>query len=207
MNNLPYFQPHNLLHVELSSVRLNAIVLGQQASDIKPGLGIRTSRTPGGTTLSVIKKRSPATTILCPFGEIISVELEGFTRGIRGGVCYCGDKNFNVPPKGINLDANGTWLVYLSVPCESQRDDAGEIFLPGIVTSSASAESLFAKTAWTEGTDYPDNTNPDVSDGLGTVIIPLGKLTIKKGGADFEKVGCGNVTINQCAGILSFSRA
>jgi hypothetical protein len=207
MNNLPHFQPYNLLHVELSSVRLNAIVLGQQASDIKPGFGIRTSRTPGGTTLSVIKKRSPATTSLCPFGEIISVELEGFTRGISGGVCYCGDKNFNVPPKGINLSADGAWLVYLSVPCESQRDDDGEIFLPGIVTSSASAGSLFAKIAWTEGTNYPDNTNPNVSDGLGTVIIPLGKLTIGNGGADFEKVGCGNVTINQCAGILSFSRA
>lgn len=206
MNNLPHFQPNNPLHVELSSDRLNSIVMNQLASDIKPGFGIRISRTPGGTTLSVIKRRT-ATVSLCPFGEIISVELEGFTQGIRGGIVYCGDKNFNVDPKGLNLSAEGVWLVFLRINCESNRDDAEEIFLPGIKTSTDDATTFFDKVAWTDGTDYPDNTNPDVSDGLGTVIIPLGKLTIGNGSADFEKVGCGNVTINQCAGILSFSRA
>jgi len=145
---------------------------------------------------------------LCPFGEITSMSTGGFTLGIRGGVVYCGDKNFDVPAQGVNLAASGVWLVYLEIDCESNRDDDGEIFLPGIKTSAETTPSTFwDKKTWTTGTSYDDNTNPDVADGLGTIIIPIGKLTVADGSASFEPVACGNVTIDQCAGILSHTRA
>ena len=144
---------------------------------------------------------------LCPFGEIIPYDGEATDTAIRGGVVYCGDKNFDVPPQGLNLEVDGVWLVYLEIDCESNRDDDGEIFLPGIKTSAETTPSTFwDKKTWTEGTSYDDNTNPDVADGIGTIIIPIGKLTIADGAARLDPVACGNVTINQCAGILSHTR-
>ena len=58
----------------------------------------------------------------------------------------------------------------------------------------------------TEGTNYDDNTEPDVSDGLGTIYVPLGKLTIDDGVASFSALTCGDITLTQCAGILGHTR-
>lgn len=144
----------------------------------------------------------------CPFGEIIPIEDEtAYTRGIRGGVVYAGDKNLDVPYQGLNLVEDGVWLVQLKIPVEANRDDDGEILLPGIKTSSATDPSTFwDNKVWTTGTSYDDNTQPEVADGLGEIVIPLGKLTIEDGAAKFEKVACGNVNIGQCAGVLSHTR-
>lgn len=60
MNDLPHFEPNQLASVQLSSVRLNKITIGQTASQIQPGVRVRSSRTPGGTTLSVPKTRTPS---------------------------------------------------------------------------------------------------------------------------------------------------
>jgi hypothetical protein len=80
----------------------------------------------------------------CPFGELIAINDESeFTQGIRGGIVYCGDKNFNVPYQGINLAASGVWLVFLEIGCESNRDDDNEIILPGIKTSAETARLAF----------------------------------------------------------------
>jgi len=143
------------------------------------GKGIRES--PNGTTISSVSNSRKAiihpTPTLCPFGKLASMSTGGFTTGIRGGLVYVGDKNFNVPQRGINLASSGTWLIYLEIDCESNRDDDGEIFLPGIKTSAETDPSTFWQSAsWSAGppeTQYPDNTNPEVSDGLGTIIIQL----------------------------------
>lgn len=141
----------------------------------------------------------------CPFGELVSMpEGSDYPRGIRGGVIYCGDQNFNVNPQGINEAVEGVFLVYIELTCEANRDDDGEIILPGILTSTDTPS--WEQITWTEETDYPSNTNPAVSDGLGTIIIPIGKLTIAGGSASLEPVDCGNITVGQCAGVLSHSR-
>lgn len=165
---------------------------------------------PDGFTAHTKKSsRGAASASICPFGELIPIDDEtAFTKGIRGGVVYCGDKNFDVPYQGINLAVPGTWLVQLEIECESNRDDDGEIILPGIKTSAITDASTFwDNKPWTEGTSYDDNTNPVVEDGLGTIIIPIGKLTVADGAAKFEPVACGNITIAQCAGILSHTRS
>lgn len=177
--------------------------------------------TPNGTVL-VPKSQSSAlggiTASTCPFGEIITyTEGEGEEavekKGIRGGLVYVGDKNFNTPAKELDLETSGDWLIYLEVECEANRDDDNEIILPGIKTSAATDPSEFWKSiTWsaasgeTEETQYPDNDEPEVSDGLGKIMIPIGKLTIDGGNPTLVRVGCGNVTITQCGGILSHTR-
>lgn len=129
---------------------------------------------------------------------------------IRGGVVFCGDKNFNVPGHEINLAVSGDYLVYLEFDCEANRDDDGELILSGILTSAETTPASFWQTdAYSPSppTQYPDNTNPTVSTGIGTIIIPLGRLIITGGAATFSPVACGNVTVNQCAGVLSHTRS
>lgn len=185
--------------------------------DVGPGLEIR--RSSNGSVISV---KNPNTgggaAAICPFGEIMRHTVgegeEAETKtGIRGGLVYCGNKNFATPAKELDLETSGTWLIYLEVECEANRDDDGEIILPGIKTSAATDPSTFWKsTSWSAGsgetaeTQYPDNDEPEVSDGLGKIIVPIGKLTIADGAATLLRVACGNVTISQCGGILSHTR-
>lgn len=147
----------------------------------------------------------------CPFGELVAIDDETeYTMGIRGGVVYAGDRNFNVPYQGLDLAVDGVWLFYLEIEVEANRDDDHEILLPEIKTSpEADPAAFWNYVAWTVGppeTQYPDNENPEVADGLGTIIIPIGKLTIQDGAARLEPVGCGNITIGHCAGILNHTR-
>lgn len=137
---------------------------------------------------------------ICPFGELVDLPDDG--KAIRGGLVLCGDKNFEVPDNDLNLEAEVDGVVYLELACESNMDDDGEIFLPGIHTSSETDPESF----WTFGASYPDNTSPVLVTGLGTIRIPLGSLVIADGVATFTPTGCGNVTIGQCAGTLSYSR-
>ena len=176
--------------------------------------GGRVQQTPNGTTL-LIKAGTAgglagATASVCNFGEIIDVDSGGFTKAIRGGVAYVGDKNFNVPWRGINLASAGVWLIELQIDNESNRDDDGEIILPGILTSAETDPATFWEAvSWSAGppeTQYSDNTNPAASDGLGEIVIPIGKLTVADGVASFEPVACGNITTDQCGGVLSHTR-
>jgi hypothetical protein len=52
-------------------------------------------------------------------------------------------------------------------------------------------------------TQYPANTRPLLTTGVGKIIIPIGKLTILDGAATLESVRCGNITINHCGGTLT----
>lgn len=143
----------------------------------------------------------------CPFGEIIPVDDEtSYTKGIRGGIIHCGDQNWNIDYQGLTLAADRTtWLVSISVSCEVNRDDDGDLLLPGVKTGTRPSGD-WTKTAWTVGKDYPDNTDPVASTGKGTVILPIGKLTIANGVATLEAAGCGHFTITHCAGSLGYTR-
>lgn len=142
----------------------------------------------------------------CAFGEIIPIpDSDPPVTGIRGGVVFCGDQTWNLDPQPLNLEVVGSWLVSLEVEVEVNRDDDGEIILPGLKTGTR-PDGDWEKTVWTEGTDYPPNDAPEAATGTGTIHVPLGKLTIVGGAATFERVGCGNITLGQCAGTLTHSR-
>ena len=131
----------------------------------------------------------------CPFGRLSGGK-------ITGGLVFAGDKNFTVEDYEVNLETDKTVLLYFSISVTANKDDDGEIFLPNVETASWTP-------AWDEetGDSYDDNTAPTLPTGEGTIIIPLGKLTVEDGGATFAPTGCGNITINHCAGTLSYSRA
>lgn len=173
--------------------------------------GGRVQQSPNGTTLFPGKLASQPVTSgaasgLCYFGEIITYDLAGVsTTGIRGGLIHCGDQNFEVPNQALNLAAPGDWLVYITVQTESNRDDDSEIFLPGIKTGTAPA-GTWGRETWTLAATYPPNDLPTVATGLGDIILPIGRLTIADGVATLIRAGCGNFTIGQCAGILSYAR-
>ena len=145
---------------------------------------------------------------VCAFGEIIDIpDTDPAEKGIRGGVIHCGDKNFNVPPYEINLAADSDELIYLELDCEVNRDDDNSILLPGIKTSSESSPGTFWQSdTYSSGpppTQYPDNDNPGVSTGIGTIIIPVGRLIVDDGVATLQSARCGNVTVEHCSGSLS----
>ena len=152
---------------------------------------------------------SGGTSSPCSFGSIIAIDDETtYTKGIRGGLIVCGDQNFNVNYQGLDTDpsTNGVWLVQITLSdIECAVDDDGEIYLPGVITSTSTP--AWALVAWTDPTDYGSNTNPaSPAAPTGSVVIPVGKLTITDGVPSLANVGCGTVTIGQCAGILSVSR-
>lgn len=158
---------------------------------------------PDGFTAQLSRiSRNGTSAGICPFGEIIA--LDG-SPAIRGGVIFCGDKTWNIDPQTINPATSGTWLVSIAVSVEVNRDDLEEILLPGIKTGTRPTGD-WTKTAWTEETDYPDGTSPTAADGLGEIIIPIGKLTVAGGSASLEPVACGHITIGHCAGTLSHIR-
>jgi hypothetical protein len=140
----------------------------------------------------------------CFFGELV---VEGSDTFIRGGLVHSGDKHFNVPNYELILGTPIDKLVQLKLDVEVWRDDDNEILMPGVKTSSETDASTFwdLKT-WTTGTDYDDDTPPDVADGIGSIVIPIGHLVIADGAATFSLVGCGHVTIGHCGGTLSHSR-
>ena len=166
-----------------------------------------------GSTIVVPERQrrvAGSTATTCYFGEVITYPVGEETKtGIRGGNIACGNKNFNVPNKELNLASNGVTLIYLEISVTANNDDDGEILLPGIETSTETTPSGFWKSAsWTAEpvTQYPDNTRPLVTTGVGKIIVPIGKMTIADGAATLEAVGCGNITINHCGGTLTAAR-
>lgn len=137
----------------------------------------------------------------CPFGIL---SLSGANYYIEGGLIYCGDKNINVTGTQLTISSSTprTKLVYFEIPLTVNTDDDDKIILPGIDT-----------TTWTPaleevdvGTGYPNNTPPTLPAGTGTIIIPLGTLTVSATAWGFVNAGCGNIYVDQCSGVLYFTR-
>lgn len=143
--------------------------------------------------------------ITCHFGEIITIEGTPDVSTIRGGIIYCGDQNWSMDADAISLSPDGVWLVSIAVSVVVNTDDDGEILLPGIDTGTKPTGG-WTRTSWTAGTDYPDNTAPTIPTGAGTIVIPIGKLTVASGVASLEAAGCGHITVGHCAGTLSHTR-
>lgn len=138
----------------------------------------------------------------CPFGTFA---LSGTKYYIQGGVVYCGDKNINVTNNDLIITSTTprTKLVYFEIPLTVNMDDDSKILLPGVDTTSWTA----ALEEVDVGTGYPANTQPTLPSGNGTMIVPLGTLTVPSSGSwTFLPVSCGNITIDHCAGVLYLTR-
>jgi hypothetical protein len=83
-------------------------------------------------------------------------------------------------------------------------DDDDELMLPGVAT--ATGTPTWQTLAYTGSENYPDTTNPATPAGTGTIIVPIGTLTVADGAASFAPVNCGNIAVGQCGGTLSYSR-
>jgi len=142
------------------------------------------------------------------FANLKMSESEPTICKIEGGVLIAGDKNFHIEPRDFTLIAHSTvaYLLYLSVKVKVNQDDDKEILLPGVETCTSTSTNVWSSIPWTSGTNYPDNVNPVKGTGLGTIIVPLGKLNVVDGVPNFENAGCGNITITHCGGTLGFTR-
>jgi len=60
MNNFPEFSPNQPALQQLTSNKLNLVSQGQKANQIQTGVGYRVTQTPGGTTVSAIRRRQVA---------------------------------------------------------------------------------------------------------------------------------------------------
>jgi len=188
----------------------NLLIDALEARTPRPGMGVELIATSGGFTYRVRRMAGgdgAAESSICPFGEIMDVDdASSFTQGIRGGLVFCGDKNLNVEYQGINTgeETNLENLIQLKITgIVPVTDDDNEIYLPGIETTNSTPVWEYK----TVEAGYDDNTNPASPSATGTIIIPLGKLTVTDGVPTFDATGCGNITIGQCAGILSFTRS
>ena len=135
----------------------------------------------------------------CPFGEVIAYTVGSVSKtGIRGGIAYVGDKNFIVPNYDVDLTTPIDKVLWLSISLMINRDGDYVLILPGVLTGNMPSYAL--------GTSYPPNSLPVVATGVGTLIVPLGRLVVASGVATFTRTSCGNITAGQCAGILNHSR-
>ena len=117
-----------------------------------------------------------------------------------------GDKNLNVPYYDIDSEVDGQWLLEVSISGVSfNTDDDDTLMLPGIETASGSP--TWNAIAYTGSEDYSDNTNPSDPTGTGTVVLPIGLLTVTEDGRSFlSPTGCGSFVVNQCAGVMTYER-
>ena len=140
----------------------------------------------------------------CPFGEITTNSEDPPESSIRGGLIICGDKNFHVADRAITSTGDSDHLVQIKLTgVTPATDDDVEIFLPGVTTATGTP-------AWETKTveeGYSDNSNPASPGATGDIIFPIGRLKVTDGVIQFIPLGCGNLTVGQCAGILNFSRA
>jgi len=145
----------------------------------------------------------------CSFGEIVINDDATNNRAILGGSIACGDQNFNVAnyPFPTNSDGSedGEWLIEISIGgITFNTDDDDSLVLPGIET--ATGTPTWNKIAYTGSQNYTSNTNPTTPTGTGTVILPVGVLTVNQANATLANTGCGAFYVDQCAGVLSYSR-
>jgi hypothetical protein len=182
----------------------NTLVDALGARTPRPSAGLELINTSGGFAYRMRQIASsgggtdPAE---CPFGEIITwTEGETTKTGIRGGVIYAGDQVWNVPDKELNLEATGTFLVWIELGVTANIED--DVLLPGLLTST---EPVWDKVA-SVGGDYPDQVIPIAPDGIGKAVVAIGVLTIEDGSAKLAATGCGTIFITHCLGALSHDR-
>jgi hypothetical protein len=177
--------------------------IGRLSRDVRKAIAALRDRVPVAIGYSGNGGAAGQAAGVCSFGELYVDD--GDTK-IRGGWIACGDKNFRVAGNTINLTTSGDWLIQIELDgIDPVTDDDDEIFLPGVITASGTP-SWEAKANTEGSTDYDDNTNPASPTGTGTAIVPIGRLVVEDGVATLSAVACGNVTISQCAGILSVTR-
>lgn len=142
--------------------------------------------------------------VSCSFGRAFK-NTESGDWYLQGGNLICGDKNFFVEDKLVNASNDGEYLVFLRLnKIKANTDDDEEVILPGVSTTSGTPE--WGSTPYSEGVNYPDNTNFTEPTSEGTLIVPLGVMTIEDNVVSFGSGVCGNVTVGQCAGVLLFTR-
>lgn len=178
-----------------------------RASRVINVVGGKLKMSPNGTTIDIKPGKSTtgnrASSEVCPFGRIVTIPSgETTVPAILGGVVHCGDQNWYFEPQEINTATDGSWIVYFSVALSVNQDDDSEILLPGVITGTK--PTVWSKTA--TPADYPDNTDPVAGVGTGTVILPIGVLTIVDAVPSFAPSGCGNFFVTHCAGSLSYTR-
>lgn len=179
----------------------NMLIDAIEARTPRPGIGTELVSTSGGFTYRVRKTAALGPDSgECAFGEILSFkEGEQIKTGIRGGVVYAGKNVWNVDHHPLDLDASGTFKVWLEVGVTANEEDG--VLLPGINTSTAPEWNLV------NGDDnYPNQTIPTAPTGNGKAIIAAGILTIEAGSATFAKAGCGTIRIDHCPGTLTHVR-
>jgi hypothetical protein len=178
----------------------NTLIEALEARTPRPSAGLDLISVSGGFAYRVRQMGGSATIPGDPFAEIITCK-DGETKktGIRGGVVYAGDKVWNVDHKPLNLEASGTFKVYLEVSVTANVED--DVLLPGIKTSTA--------PEWTQVSGdggYPNQTIPTAPAGTGKAVIAIGILTINSGSATLMPAGRGSIRIDHCPGTLSHTR-
>jgi len=133
-------------------------------------------------------------------GDFYRIYEDTGTWYIQGGPVIAGDKNFNVPD--YEITGSTEFLLYVDVNVEANRTDDGDYFLPHIKTSADTSQAMQDDP----GPDYPANTAPAVADGLGSIVLPVGRVAFVTGDPVFFPTGSGGFRIGQCAGTLSYSR-
>lgn len=145
----------------------------------------------------------------CAFGKLVAIAGSNPMKiGIIGGSIMCGENTFNIEPQEISLDVAGTWLYFIKVDVVVTQDDDHEILLPGVESGSLVSTGM-DKVA---SSNYPDGTLPSVGTGSGTIVLPIGQLTVVKpvgateGTPTFYPTGCGSFVVTHCAGSLGYYR-
>ena len=175
----------------------------------RPSLGVNSWGTfPEAGTAYVERRQAgqstPVYDLGCSFGRAFK-NTETGDWYLQGGNVYCGDKNFFVPDQLVNAGIDGEFLVYIELDrIEANTDDDEEIILPGIKTCLGTPD--WENTPYSEGVSYPANTNFTSPTSKGKIIVPLGLMTIQDGSVSFGTGSCGAISIDQCAGVLSFTR-
>ena len=178
----------------------NTMVDALAARTPRPSAGMEIVSTSGGFSYRARQAAASTGAALsdCPFGQIVTwVEDETTKTGIRGGVVYAGDKVWNVPNKELNLEATGTFLVWLEIGVTANVGDG--VLLPGLQTSTAPEW----KQVGSDGGNYPGQTIPIAPAGTGKAVVAIGLLTIADGAATLSPAGCGTIHVTHCPGSLT----
>jgi hypothetical protein len=146
----------------------------------------------------------PQIPLSCPFGMVYRDD-EGDWY-LLGGYVYCGDKNFYVTDLALDKTSTGQYLISIKLGgITANTDDDDAIILPGVKTSTSTP--VWHSKPYTTGTNFDNNTNFTSPTSIGQIVIPVGKVVIVDNTVSLDWSNCGNLTVSQCAGILSFTRA
>jgi hypothetical protein len=109
MNHFPSFNPNEPALHQLSATKLNSVSQGQKSNQIQPGIGYRVTQTPGGTTVSVIKRRHRAAE-----SAALEFPFEIYDTGVAF-VSRAGTFNGVHDELTQAATTDGTWRLYASI--------------------------------------------------------------------------------------------